>query len=343
MRRGATEGCLLAALSGRATGTTAAATSAAAPGLSTRRYAAASACTRHATHARLATVRRVRMLLEHTRHFVSQYNIDLLLSSVSYTFPYHTVFLSLFCFFFIFTCLFHIFFFFIIITLGCYNRRNSSSFTGPSFSPTTRYPVFTNGASDSTTDQWDAERSAPVLPTLPITLVASMPPIPANSDDTYTRQTLGSMTLPNNTEVHVIKTIACLKLAHAILLESRKNIVPVKSCRSFAGWKLQLIKVLPTSLSTRHVNEIRQSTCFYVPIEIDVSPDNEDRRGLRSLKQQRHTREATRASLTFQHVRTYNRAFERSRRTTRVFICDTVSFARFYSLPFPVLLETANE
>lgn len=73
-------GSLLAALSGRATGTTAAATSAAAPGLSTRRYAAASACTRHATHARLATVRRVRMLLEHTRHFVSQYNIDLLLS-----------------------------------------------------------------------------------------------------------------------------------------------------------------------------------------------------------------------------------------------------------------------
>lgn len=303
MRRGATEGCLLAALSGRATGTTAAATSAAAPGLSTRRYAAASACTRHATHARLATVRRVRMLLEHTRHFVSQYNIDLLLSSVSYTFPYHTVFFIAFLFFFlIFTCLFHIFFFFIIITLGCYNRRNSSSFTGPSFSPTTRYPVFTNGASDSTTDQ--SERSAPVLPTLPITLVASMPPIPANSDDIYTRQTLGSMTLPNNTKVHVIEAIACLKFAHAILLESRKNIVPVKSCRSFAGWKLQLIKVLPTSLSTRHVNEIRQSTRFYVPIQIDLSPDNEDRRGLRSLKQQRHMREATRASLAFQHVRT---------------------------------------
>lgn len=302
MRRGATEGCLLAALSGRATGTTAAATSAAAPGLSTRRYAAASACTRHATHARLATVRRVRMLLEHTRHFVSQYNIDLLLSSVSYTFPYHTVFLSLFCFFFNFYLSVSYFLFFIIITLGCYNRRNSSSFTGPSFSPTTRYPVFTNGASDSTTDQ--SERSAPVLPTLPITLVASMPPIPANSDDIYTRQTLGSMTLPNNTEVHVIEAIACLKFAHAILLESRKNIVPVKSCRSFAGWKLQLIKVLPTSLSTRHVNEIRQSTRFYVPIQIDVSPDNEDRRGLRSLKQQRHMREATRASLAFQHVRT---------------------------------------
>lgn len=151
MRRGATEGCLLAALSGRATGTTAAATSAAAPGLSTRRYAAASACTRHATHARLATVRRVRMLLEHTRHFVSQYNIDLLLSSASYTFPYHTVFfLLLFSVFLIFTRLFHISSFF-IITFGCYNRRNSSSFTGPSFSPTTRYPVFTNGASDSTT------------------------------------------------------------------------------------------------------------------------------------------------------------------------------------------------
>lgn len=116
MRRGATEGCLLAALSGRATGTTAAATSAAAPGLSTRRYAAASACTRHATHARLATVRRVRMLLEHTRHFVSQYNIDLLLSSVSYTFPYHTVFFIAFLFFFlIFTCLFHIFFFFLLL------------------------------------------------------------------------------------------------------------------------------------------------------------------------------------------------------------------------------------
>lgn len=162
--------------------------------------------------------------------------------------------------------------------------------------------MFTNGASDSTTDQ--SERSAPVLPTLPITLVASMPPIPANSDDIYTRQTLGSMTLPNNTEVHVIEAIACLKFAHAILLESRKNIVPVKSCRSFAGWKLQLIKVLPTSLSTRHVNEIRQSTRFYVPIQIDVSPDNEDRRGLRSLKQQRHMREATRASLAFQHVRT---------------------------------------
>lgn len=86
MRRGATVGSLLAALSGRATGTTAAATSAAAPGLSTRRYAAASACTRHATHARLATVRRVRMLLEHTRHFVSQYNIDLFLLSASYIF-----------------------------------------------------------------------------------------------------------------------------------------------------------------------------------------------------------------------------------------------------------------
>lgn len=100
MRRGATEGCLLAALSGRATGTTAAATSAAAPGLSTRRYAAASACTRHATHARLATVRRVRMLLEHTRHFVSQYNIDLLLSSASYTFPYHTVFFYYYFLFF---------------------------------------------------------------------------------------------------------------------------------------------------------------------------------------------------------------------------------------------------
>lgn len=244
-------------------------------------------------------------------------------------------------FFLIFTCLFHIFFFFIIITLGCYNRRNSSSFTGPSFSPTTRYPVFTNGASDSTTDQ--SERSAPVLPTLPITLVASMPPIPANSDDIYTRQTLGSMTLPNNTEVHVIEAIACLKFAHAILLESRKNIVPVKSCRSFAGWKLQLIKVLPTSLSTRHVNEIRQSTRFYVPIQIDLSPDNEDRRGLRSLKQQRHMREATRASLAFQHVRTCRRAFERSRRMTRVFIRDTVSFARFYSLPLPVLFEAANE
>lgn len=136
---------------------------------------------------------------------------------------------------------------------------------------------------------------------LPITLVASMPPIPANSDDIYSRQTLGSMTLPNNTEVHVIEAIACLKVAHAILLESRKNIVPVKTCRSFAGWKLQLIKALP-SLSTRHVNEIRRSTRFYVPIQIDVSPDNEDRRGLRSLKQQGRMREATRASLTFQHV-----------------------------------------
>lgn len=134
--------------------------------------------------------------------------------SLSYCFFY--------CFsvFLIFTRLFHIFFFFIIIiTFGCYNRRYSSSFTGPSFSPTTRYPVFTNGASDSTTDQSDAARSAPVLPTLPITLVASMPPIPANSDDIYTRQTLGSMTLPNNTEVHVIKAIACLKVAHAILME----------------------------------------------------------------------------------------------------------------------------
>lgn len=128
-----------------------------------------------------------------------------------------------------------------------------------------------------------------------------MASIPTNSDDIYSRQTLGSMTLPNNTEVHVIEAIACLKVAHAILLESRKNIVPVKTCRSFAGWKLQLIKALP-SLSTRHVNEIRRSTRFYVPIQIDVSPDNEDRRGLRSLKQQGRMREATRALLTFQHV-----------------------------------------
>lgn len=105
MRRGATVGSLLAALSGRATGTTAAATSAAAPGLSTRRYAAASACTRHATHARLATVRRVRMLLEHTRHFVSQYNIDLFLLSVSYIF-YFILFYFTFCFFFFFVFFF---------------------------------------------------------------------------------------------------------------------------------------------------------------------------------------------------------------------------------------------
>lgn len=49
-----------------AAGTAAAATPAAASGLPGRRYAAASACTRHATHARLATVGRVRMLLEHT-------------------------------------------------------------------------------------------------------------------------------------------------------------------------------------------------------------------------------------------------------------------------------------
>lgn len=96
MRRGATVGSLLAALSGRATGTTAAATSAAAPGLSTRRYAAASACTRHATHARLATVRRVRMLLEHTRHFVSQYNIDLFLLSAFYIFYFILRFFFLF-------------------------------------------------------------------------------------------------------------------------------------------------------------------------------------------------------------------------------------------------------
>ena len=65
--------------------------------------------------------------------------------SLSYCF-----FLLLFSVFLIFTRLFHISSFF-IITFGCYNRRNSSSFTGPSFSPTTRYPVFTNGASDSTT------------------------------------------------------------------------------------------------------------------------------------------------------------------------------------------------
>lgn len=100
MRRGATVGSLLAALSGRATGTTAAATSAAAPGLSTRRYAAASACTRHATHARLATVRRVRMLLEHTRHFVSQYNIDLFLLSASYIFFCFILFYFILRFFF---------------------------------------------------------------------------------------------------------------------------------------------------------------------------------------------------------------------------------------------------
>lgn len=93
-------GSLLAALSGRATGTTAAATSAAAPGLSTRRYAAASACTRHATHARLATVRRVRMLLEHTRHFVSQYNIDLFLLSASYIFFCFILFYFILRFFF---------------------------------------------------------------------------------------------------------------------------------------------------------------------------------------------------------------------------------------------------
>lgn len=118
MRRGATEGCLLAALSGRATGTTAAATSAAAPGLSTRRYAAASACTRHATHARLATVRRVRMLLEHTRHFVSQYNIDLLLSSASYTFPYHTVFfIIIFCFLNFYSSVSYFLFFYYYIRL----------------------------------------------------------------------------------------------------------------------------------------------------------------------------------------------------------------------------------
>lgn len=80
-RRAAT--ALVATLSGSWAATTAAATAAAtasstataatpaaASGLPGRRYAAASARTRHATHARLATVGRIRMLLEHTqRHY----------------------------------------------------------------------------------------------------------------------------------------------------------------------------------------------------------------------------------------------------------------------------------
>jgi len=64
---GATADAAAAAPTATATGTTAAAaTPAAASGLPGRRYAAASARARHATHARLAAVGRVRMLLEHT-------------------------------------------------------------------------------------------------------------------------------------------------------------------------------------------------------------------------------------------------------------------------------------
>lgn len=79
MRRRAPAG-LLAALSGPgaaatpAAGAAAAATPAAASGLPWRRYAAASARTRHATHARLATVGRVRMLLKHTHNAISALN-----------------------------------------------------------------------------------------------------------------------------------------------------------------------------------------------------------------------------------------------------------------------------
>lgn len=71
-----------------ASSTATAATPAAASGLPGRRYAAASARTRHATHARLATVGRVRMLLEHTqRHYGVQLEaltIVIVCSRVSY-------------------------------------------------------------------------------------------------------------------------------------------------------------------------------------------------------------------------------------------------------------------
>lgn len=78
--RGRAPSGLLAALSGPgaaatpAAGAAAASTPAAASGLPRRRYAAASARTRHATHARLATVGRVRMLLKHTHNAISAFN-----------------------------------------------------------------------------------------------------------------------------------------------------------------------------------------------------------------------------------------------------------------------------
>lgn len=78
--RGRAPAGLFAALSGpgaaatAAPGAAAASTPAAASGLPGRRYAAASARTRHATHARLATVGRVRMLLKHTYNAISAFN-----------------------------------------------------------------------------------------------------------------------------------------------------------------------------------------------------------------------------------------------------------------------------
>lgn len=72
--RGRAPAGLIAPLSGPGTaaaGAAAAATPAAASGLPGCRYAAASARTRHAAHARLATVGRVRMLLKHTHNAIS--------------------------------------------------------------------------------------------------------------------------------------------------------------------------------------------------------------------------------------------------------------------------------